>query len=311
VYPLPLLNRSFEQNRFFKRFLTQAYQQVQRAVQPPGPEGGEAAGTESWLASRGRGRSAAGPLPAAGKRKTACPWPPFPPVSWLSYPQEASQGSRDKSVLIQIQNRHHESSKHRAPQNAALCLYRTCPCAAILNLVLHFSSAAASWLVKYEPVPFCGAQMHGQAQDFRLPRDYGEAGAWGGPPEPPAPAPGQAAPSPSPAPSQLLPGDGGVGGDTQHRMPPIKLQLKLGPGGVPPHLQPGGGAASSGNATPATSAGGARLSVFHASPPTLYCTYSICWGSMMQLAAAMAGSPQVAVVLAWATIRWTATWRCA
>lgn len=39
------------------------------------------------------------------------------------------------------------------------------------------------------------SQMHGQAIDFRLPRDYGEAGAFGGPPEPALPAdqPGGAA----------------------------------------------------------------------------------------------------------------------
>jgi hypothetical protein len=30
--------------------------------------------------------------------------------------------------------------------------------------------------------------MHGQAVDFRLPQDYGEAGAFGGPPEPLVPA---------------------------------------------------------------------------------------------------------------------------
>lgn len=37
---------------------------------------------------------------------------------------------------------------------------------------------------------------------------------------------------------------------------PIKLALQLGKGGLPPHLQPGA-APSSGNATPATSTGGA------------------------------------------------------
>lgn len=31
------------------------------------------------------------------------------------------------------------------------------------------------------------AQMHGQAVDFRLPHDWGEAGAWGGPAELPVP----------------------------------------------------------------------------------------------------------------------------
>ncbi len=30
-------------------------------------------------------------------------------------------------------------------------------------------------------------QVHGQSADFRLPHEYGEAGAWGGPAEPPVP----------------------------------------------------------------------------------------------------------------------------
>ena len=61
----------------------QAYQRIQRAALPAPPEGGEAAGSDSWFMARGGGRSAARvqvPL-AAGKRRDKQLLPPFPPVS--------------------------------------------------------------------------------------------------------------------------------------------------------------------------------------------------------------------------------------
>lgn len=62
-----------------------AYQHIQRAALPAPPEGGEAAGSDSWLVARGGGRSAARlqvPL-GGGKRRDKQLLPPFPPVSGM------------------------------------------------------------------------------------------------------------------------------------------------------------------------------------------------------------------------------------
>jgi hypothetical protein len=123
--------------------------------------------------------------------------------------------------------------------------------------------------------------MHGQAVDFRLPLDYGEAGAFGGPPEsllpagqdatasglPPAgmrqvlqpthkfndQAPGSSLLSPPcHRPLQLLLTLLCIGNSAPQRPGQKAIKVQLGKGGLPPHLQTPG----SGNATPATSTGG-------------------------------------------------------
>jgi hypothetical protein len=63
----------------------QAYQRIQRAALPAPPEGGEAAGSDSWLVARGGGRSAARVQAqfGAGRRRDKQLLPPFPPVSGI------------------------------------------------------------------------------------------------------------------------------------------------------------------------------------------------------------------------------------